>query len=399
MRVAEHHVVEPHVAAQGNQLRPPALSGAAPRPHPPGGLPERAVRSLFRMDQRHGAVVFFRGNLHDFRDPLRAGKRRHDKIELQGELVHGHRRLADVDEVGREAAQVHPAGDREKRPSARRDGIIEIGDAHDDRDEEAGISQRVGRGIPQLFIFLRESLHVGALVIKDLDDLLPGDRFLDEPVELPHIFLLHGKESVALFAAVPKKQKHAEKGGQHNQRKQRAQDDQHGKGPDDDDKALNHRGEAVVQGVRDRIDVVGKAAHQLAVRRRVEKGKRQRLHLPEKVPADLPDDFLGDFHHELRVPVRGQYARQVEQAHQGQHPEKPGDVPRKNIPVDGGPKQIDAENVGEGADHHKDRDQREREAVLFQIAREEFQRLFQIFRFFVPHLPRHQAIAPFFWIS
>ena len=85
--IAEDHILEPHIAPQGNQL--PAV--------PVGDLPGKGARLLLRLLQAsvlllgvaegHPALIHLRLLLHHLKDALRAGEGRQQKVDLLGELV------------------------------------------------------------------------------------------------------------------------------------------------------------------------------------------------------------------------------------------------------------------------------------------------------------------------
>ena len=82
--VAEHHMVKPHIAPEGDQRTVRLFP--SPRASIEGCLAQRPVPALRHPYQRYGAVVDFRGLLQNLKDALRAGHSGEDGIHLLGNL-------------------------------------------------------------------------------------------------------------------------------------------------------------------------------------------------------------------------------------------------------------------------------------------------------------------------
>ena len=105
---------------------------------------EAAVGQLLGVDELDIAVVLLRLLVHHLKDALRAGKGRQQKIDLLGELVHGHGALAHINQIGSKASQIHQAGKNKHASHAGRYRIIKVGKADDGGHHHAGIGHGLG---------------------------------------------------------------------------------------------------------------------------------------------------------------------------------------------------------------------------------------------------------------
>ena len=129
----------------------------------------------------------------------------------------------------------------------------------------------------------------------------------------------------------------------------------------------------------------------------IEIAQRQLLDSAKQILPQLPDNPLGGLHHQLRVTEGGRRPCQINRPHKRQHPDKAADVPGQDIPVDHRLEQIGAEHVGPRADQDQQGNQEKHRGMPLQISQQPPESQTEIFGLFVPHGPRHYAVAPFFW--
>ncbi len=365
--VAEGHVAEPHVPPEGDQgsigLQPGPGIGV---PVDPGEGPAFVLRC---PDQADFALVVLRRGLHDLKDALRASHGGEEGVYLLGNLGDGLAHLPGVLEEGRQAPQV-PVPDGQEPADAAGDGVVDIVQVshggHHHPGEDLGPRGRVPVGlVPPL-----EPLLGLPLVVKDLDDFLALDHFLDIAVDLPQGLLLVGEVPPGAGADGFHHQQHHRQGGEGDQGQRGTEDQHHGDGAGEVQRTGDQASEAVVQGLGDGFNVVGVAAHQLAVGVGVKEFQGQVLHVPEEVRPDFCHGGLGNVDHDTAVAEGAHRAQYVHHSHDGQHPGKAREVAGENIVVDQGADQVGASHGAGGAGNQQRRYQDQMELVASQVAHE-----------------------------
>ena len=198
--VAEADIVEPHITAQRFQ-RHIRVGGIPPGPTAGrfGAGSQGAVGILAHVHQFHRALVDLGRLFHGGKDALGTGQRGQQKVALLGKLVDGQRGLAHKHQVAGQAAQVSPAFHDHQAAQHGDDRIVDIADTDHRRDHCGSIALRAGASLAQLFIASCKPSQVGLLVVEHLDDLLPGDHFLNIGVQLAQAVLLFGVVGTAVL--------------------------------------------------------------------------------------------------------------------------------------------------------------------------------------------------------
>lgn len=174
-----------------------------------------------------------------------------------------------------------------------------------------------GSRFSERLVFLPEALHIFFLMVKDLYHLLAVDHFLNIAVQLSQAFLLHGIIGLAPLAAETDVEEHRPIAYSNNKGKLPVENEKDQQCPRHLDKALNHHGKAVVQGVGNRVHVIGKIAHHIAVPPGVKKAQRKGLQMGKQISADIEKHSLSGLHHNLGIAVGRGYADCVN--HPGDH--------------------------------------------------------------------------------
>ena len=185
----------------------------------------------------------------------------------------------------------------------RNDRIIDIGEAEttigtivEEYDDRAGC-----RLLQHACCGRRNSVHVLSFVIKHLDDLLSADHLFDKTIQASEIFLLMTKIITAAFPTELNIGEHEDVTEEHDDRQLPVQEKDQCQGAGDLNEALHQHRKTVVERIRDRIDIIGKAAHRISVGVGVKVAQRQRHHPMEQIFPDLFDDPLRDHDHDLCI--------------------------------------------------------------------------------------------------
>ena len=331
--VAKDHMVETDVAPEGGQF--PVRLFPGPGAGLEGGLGEGAVPALHHPHQLHLALVHLGLRLHDLEDALGAGHGGEDGVHLLGDLVDGLAHLLGVVEEGSKTAQV-AAADGQQSAHAAGDGIVHMGEVAHGGGHDAGEGLGIGAGLAVDLVEFMELLHGGVFVVKDLDDLLALDHLLDVAVDLAHRLLLGREVPTAPAADELHRQHHDRQHAKGDKGQRGAQDDHHGDGANKGEGAGHQASEAVVQCLGDGLDVVGIAAHELAVGVGIEVLQGQALHLLKEVLPDLGHRVLGHMDHDAGVAVGAGGACDIHKGHEKEHFRKACKVAGEDIVVDEG---------------------------------------------------------------
>ena len=333
--VAEGHVGEAHVAAQqgqsavgrGNRLflglhrnltgrtlelfgglqRTRAIIAGLALPRPVTGLMVHlghgaSVLAQFHVDERHSALVFLDGLIHQLEDTGSTGERHHhhgqllrnltDRVdERTGQGQQGDERT-EGERLDTSQTDVVDAGQRDGGADDGKQDVQQVAHIADDRHGDVAPSVRLGGRLEELLVLLVEGLLGGVFVVEDLDDLLAVDGFLHEGVHVADPLLL--LDEVAAGAAHDLAHDEVEQNGEHDyERGEWNGQPQHGqqrRGRGDN--RGEHLRERLRDGLAQRIGVVGVVAHDVAVLVAVEVANRQLLLVGEHIITNLLERAL-----------------------------------------------------------------------------------------------------------
>ena len=259
--VAEVHVLEPDVPAQGAQL----AFGTAPGPF--AGLAAGLAQFTAGLLDAHEdgpALVRFRPLIQDLENALGPGEGGEKEVRLLRELVYRRRRLADEHQVTGETARVRHAAQCHDAAQDGHDGVINIRDADHGGDHRRGVALRAGTREPERLVFLLELGHGSVLVVKDLHDLLAVDELLNVAVQLSEAGLLTVVVHLAPLPAEADVEKHRGVADGDDEGEPPVEDEEQRKRAGHLDETLDDHGEAVVESIRYGVHVVGEIAHDVA---------------------------------------------------------------------------------------------------------------------------------------
>ena len=188
-------------------------------------------------------------------------------------------------------------------------------------------------------------------MVKDLDDLLPLDHLLDIAVHGAQRLLLALEIDAAAAAHGFDHQTHQPQKGKGDQRQPRIEHDHHQHRTQKGQHIGDDAGKAAVEHLRDGIDIVGEAAHQVAGLVAVIVADGQRLQMVKQILPDGGHRALGHMHHDPGIGKGAQGAEGEQAAHHQQHSEKARKIAGDDIVVQQRLEHIAGGHAGGGADH------------------------------------------------
>ena len=164
------------------------------------------------------------------------------------------------------------------------------------------------------------------LVAEDLHDVVARVHLLDVPVERPRPLPLGGE---LLLRALGDEHRDHDRDRHDEQRddgQQRADPEHHDQDADDREDRRDDLGEALLERLRDVVDVVRHAAEDVAAGVVVEVLERQPGELEVDVPAQSVDGPLRDTGHDVALTPAEDGAQQVDDRHHEQHLAEGGEI-------------------------------------------------------------------------
>jgi len=250
-------------------------------------------------------------------------------------------------------------------------------DGKDQRREELGLP----RGVVELAVEPVKAPHAFGLPVERLDHQVGAVHLLHVAVDIPQIFLLRTKELLR-FAHHNDHRDHRK--GQNQQRRQGhlpGDGEHHHQHAHHGDHRGDHLRQALVEGVVDRVDVVGQPREHLAVAGAVKVAQRHTVDLFSNVAPQPVSDIGRDPGHDPALDVVQQGRRQIQAQHGEQHLADIVKIDARTRALDhrkrvleqagrGTPQDLGADDVEHGrASGHQHHDQN-RDAVRAEISDE-----------------------------
>ncbi len=186
-----------------------------------------------------------------------------------------------------------------------------------------------------------------------------------------------------MAAALPAEadiRKHEDIAEQHDQRQLPVEDEDQRQRAHDLNEALHHHRKAVIEGVRDRIHIVGETTHRITVRIGVKVTQRERLHTVKQILADLTDDLLRDHHHDLRVAIGRKHTGAVDAGSERHRVDQPVHIAGDDVVIDDRLEHVCAQQVGQRAQRDEHGHGQQQETVIAHVMQQRAQRLPEILR-------------------
>ena len=221
-------------------------------------------------------------------------------------------------------------------------------------------------------------------MVKDLYDLHALDRLFDVAVHNAQVFLLQLEVAARLFADDGARRDHQHQKHDHDGKQHDGFRDHGGDDADKRDHAGDELHERLLEHHLDVIDVVGEAAHDLAVGLAVKIRKRQTLQVVKQVAPDRVGRFPGDFHHDAALNIAEKRRTQIKRA-QNQK------IAQKHLDLKRGVKALvhqlldpgAAHNGAKRADHDRNEHGKKQQLVARKVADDAPQRALCILRLFI----------------
>ena len=318
--IAEINILKDDVTLQLGVAGLSVSTHMLPRPGAGGlvRLGDGIVRQIFRVDQRHIALVDLGLLVQQGKDTRTAGQCHDDRVQLHGDLADGLVELAVQHKEAGQPAQrqiAAEAADNQRATDDSAEDIAQVAQLAVDRHRH----QRVGVGLvgalEQLIIELVELIDGDLLMAEHLDDLLAVHHLLNVAVDLAQLLLLPEE----VFAGVPgqilRDQQH---NADHCQRQQRQRDTevnhrcQHA---DQRDDRVDQLGQALADHLAQGVDVVGVDRHDVAVGVGIKIFDGQRLHVGEHLVTQILQRALCDAGHQTVLHKDSSNTDTVERSH------------------------------------------------------------------------------------
>ena len=386
-RIAEVHMVKYNAPLQLGIGQRSIVMRMLPRPH--SGMlfsfPQLAVRFL-DVHQRYIALVGFRLLIHECKDAGSACQRRHNGVELVGNLRDGVVEIAGKRQERSDCAKcqrprslqtdVGTAGNCHIAAQYRNNDILHIAKGIHHRHHGVGVAVGTGGGSCPRAVFFGKLLFCGFLMAENLNDLLPVYHFLHITVDIRKRFLLHQKETADLFSDHPddlQDQKH----DQHGNQCQIKADIEHTNQYRHDGK---DRGNELRHGLCDHlakgIGVVGIKAHNIAVGAGIKGADGKPLHFFKHFVPNLFQRSLCNGYHDTVIKKRGKNTDQIDCADHDQHLQKLCEYrgraceQRCDIIVDQGLQEQRRSSGRNGAEQNTDHHKKELSLIVLHIGKQ-----------------------------
>ena len=401
--VAEVHIEEAHVAAQLCEGGRAVLVRVLPRPDAGFslGFDQLAFLVVAGVDEGYIAVISLRLLVHQLEDTLRACKRHDDRVELLRNLSDRHgERLGQLEE-GRDNADrdavADDAGQRQRTADHRHEHVQQVADVAHDRHEDIREGVRVAGRLTQLIVQLVKLLLALVLVAEYLDDLLAVDHFLDVAVDLAERGLLREEVACGLAADILDDNEHDRHAEQNENRQPDVGHDHADEHRDDGHGGREHLRDRLAEHLLERIGIVRKVAHEVAVGVGVEIADGERLHMLKHIVAHALEHALRNADHQPVIKESRCDADEVNARHRHQRMDKLGEhrrrlkQQRRNVIVDEVAEEHRAGNVRYRRENNADQHDTELNAVSpADIFHQTVERLFRVLAALAAH---HAAAA------
>ena len=244
-----------------------------------------------------------------------------------------------------------------------------------------GEGLRVGSALAVLLVALVKPRLCLGLMVEDFNNLLALNHLLNIAVDRAQVPLLGHKIAAAALSYGHDDNKHQPQREDRHQKQQRTQAEHHRHHAYKGQSARTQGYQTVLENFGESINVVGVAAHKLAVGVGVEIAQGQILHFGEQIPANGMGGLLGDMDHNAGIGVAQERGADVDAAHQEQHSGKLGVVAGDDAVVNQGPEQVGPADAASRVEHQAYYDHQQQPLGLSNISHKGTEGFTHIFRF------------------
>ena len=295
LNVTEIHIIEINLAFQPTIFNDSVLRM--------GVLPSPMARIFFRFNgasvpivfganQSHITIIRFGLLVRQLEDSFRAGGSHDQHIDLVRNLHDWHREGAAQTEEGNHDshAQSRPTTHTSDRADQEQNAIKKIADVVHNGPKDRAVLLRFDRIIEKLVVERIEIFDGGFLVVKDFDDSLAGNHFLNEAIHFSEGGLLPDKVFSRAFRGEKDSPKYDRREEKHDKQEDPRETRHRGKSGNHGDQRVNQHRQNAGRHLAKSVDIVGVNRHDVPVIMRIEVRQGQGFHVRENLIAD---SFLG----------------------------------------------------------------------------------------------------------
>ena len=313
---------------EGDVVELDASLGGAGQLGPPDST-RGDLSPLFRVTGGDLPVGLLLLGVEQLEDPLGGGDPGDQHVRHPGDLPQRGIELARVLDEGDHLAQGDVSGSHPQAADHGDADVAEVGHPLHDRHDHPGVELGLEGGLEQLLVARIEGLAHRLLPVEHGDQVVTGEGLLDMAVQPSGMAPLGGEQLLGLRADDAHHHRGQRQGGQGDQRQLPGQVEHHHGDADDGQHRVDQRGEGLLHGGLDVVDVVGGAGEQVAALAGVEVGQRQ----PVDLRLDLLAQPVDDAHHHV---VQQPALQPVEQGRDHVHAHHDRQQPAQVDEVDAG---------------------------------------------------------------
>ncbi len=328
------------------------------------------------------AVYRFGGRVNHLEDPLRTRQSSLDGVIDIGELAQGRDESVGVADKGGDNAHGHESAQGQPSAQSCQNDDKQIAKLVGERHQHHGVGVGKDARLEHIRVDPAEVLHRCFVAPKSLDHALPADGLLHHAVQLAQAFLQVAEAFAGRLGDEVGEPDHDRHDDNRGQRQPEVEHEHRHHEPDQREHAAEHGDDILRDGLVDGIDVISQATHQLPGVVRVKKLEREFLQVREQVAAQVFERVLRNPRHRPRRERLERLVGDVNHQQGDRHLGQPGELFVPDILVDCPPHQVRAEQIQPGGDENQDQHQGDGCPVMAEIRDQPGQRLARVGCFF-----------------
>ena len=237
--------------------------------------------------------AFLRG-VEELEDSLRRGDAGLEQVRHRGNLGQRLRELPRVLDEGLDVAEGHGAvGNADTADDGDRD-VVQVSDEHHRRQDEPRDELGAEARFEQLLVPVLEHLLDLAPAPEHGDQIMPGERFFDMPVQRARVLPLRYEELLGALCDLGRDHHRDRDRHQRNHSEERRHEKHHQKHADDGQRREEQLADRLLQRLGEVVDVVRDAAQDLAAGLLVEEPQGKAVELALDLGSELEHRPLHD---------------------------------------------------------------------------------------------------------